>query len=317
MIPNRYNVNTFKQALSNPSMFLGEYSRLTPIINAKIQNAIRSRPRMDVMQEDWDVLYILDGCRFDIYDDEVNRHIESRFSPGAESREFMEACFCNRTLHDTVYITANPHTPSKIGDNVFHDIVPLYEAGWDEELETIPPEVVTDALISASEEYPHKRLIAHYMQPHFPFIGPKGRSLDQVGLPEGSFAESSPDSDQSVRNVWRNLQYRIDDVSRDLVIEAYRENLELVLESVDRALSEVSGKAVITADHGNLIGEWTWPIPSRGYGHDKDAHLDGILKVPWDVRDSESRREIRSDPPESSRDVNGEYQDQLRALGYV
>jgi len=317
MIPGRYNLNTFKQALSNPSMFFGEYSRLAPLFNAKIHNAIRSRPRIDVIQEDWDVLYILDGCRFDVYRDETDRCVESRYSPGAESREFMESCFCNGTLHDTVYVTANPHTPSTIGDGVFHDIVPLYETGWDEELETVPPEVVTETLISASEDYPRKRLIAHYMQPHFPFIGPQGRSLDQVGLPKGSFAESSPDSDQTVRNVWRNLQYGIGDVSREIVIEAYRENLQLAIKSVDRALSKVSGKAVITADHGNLIGEWTWPIPARGYGHDKGAHLDGVLKIPWDVRDFESRREIRSDPPQSSRSTDREYQDQLSALGYV
>jgi len=318
MLPSRYNLNTLRQSLTNPSMFLGEYSRVAPLLNAKIQNAVRNFPRVDVIEEDWDVLYILDGCRFDIYQESTGKDdFEYRYSPGSESREFMEACFCERTLHNTVYVTANPHTPATIGEGVFHDTIPLYGTGWDSELETVPPEAVTEALISAADNYPNKRLIAHYMQPHFPFIGPTGRSLDQVGLPKGSFADSSPDPDQTVRNVWRNLQYGISDVSRDTVIKAYRENLELVLDSLNRPLSEITGKAVITADHGNLIGEWTWPLPARGYGHDKGAHLEGVLKIPWDVRHSDTRREVEADPPKSRHDVGGNQREQLSALGYV
>jgi len=40
-----------------------------------------------------------------------------------------------------------------------------------------------------------------------------------------------------------------------MVWEAYNENLDIVLTEIEALLDELDGKSVITADHGNLVGE--------------------------------------------------------------
>jgi membrane-anchored protein YejM (alkaline phosphatase superfamily) len=57
--------------------------------------------------------------------------------------------------------------------------------------------------------------------------------------------------------------------------KAYRENLRLVLESVAELLENVSGNILITADHGEYLGE------NRRYGHGLVPRHYPIIEVPW------------------------------------
>ncbi|MDZ7731075.1 MAG: hypothetical protein U5K37_09350 [Natrialbaceae archaeon] len=75
---------------------------------------------------------------------------------------------------------------------------------------------------------------------------------------------------------------------------------------------------MITADHGNLVGERLWPIPTRPkYGHPYGVHTQALVKVPWFVCESTDRRDIYSDPPvERDRVSDDTLEDRLAALGY-
>jgi hypothetical protein len=272
-----------------------------------------SRAGVAVAEEDWDTLLILDACRYDMFD--ANNHLDGtlsqRISRGSSSIEFLRENFADKQYHEIVYVSANPYV-SRLADETFHDVIPVYEQ-WDDELQTVPPAMMTDAVRTAHDEYPHKRIIAHYMQPHYPFIGETGRRIAHRGY--------APDGDYRAMNsfsIWTQLQLGIATPSLEEVRTAYRENLQIVLASVETLLAEIDGKIVITADHGNLAGERMWPLPVRGYGHYSGWVTPELIDVPWFEPPFETRRDIVCEPPvnQTTAIEDSVITERLRSLGY-
>ncbi|WP_209438418.1 hypothetical protein [Natronococcus sp. JC468] len=269
--------------------------------------------RTAVMEEDWDTLVLLDACRSDMFFRlcEFSGTFSRRYSKGSTSAEFLAENFGGEQFHDTVYVSANPHT-ADLADETFHAHEDVYRTDWDDERQTVTPEAMNEAVRAAHESYPHKRIIAHYMQPHYPFLGSLGEEIEHRGYaPDGDF-------DAVGASIWTQLQTGTADVSRSRVIKAYEENLRLVLEELEPLLQDIDGKVVISADHGNLIGERGWPIPVRMYGHPGRSGARGLIEVPWFEFPYESRRDVTSDAPtEQERDAdNDDLEDRLKALGY-
>ncbi|MGM0716608.1 MAG: hypothetical protein ACQET5_05395 [Halobacteriota archaeon] len=267
-----------------------------------------------VLDEDWDNLLILDGCRYDTFADNVRVEgvLESRVSLGSQSWEFLRENFENERAHDTVYVSANPFT-ARLDPDIFHAVADLLEK-WDETLQTVRPEVVADAACDAIDRFPDKRLIVHFMQPHYPFIGPKGRELDVRGY--------NPDQDDfelEAPSVWEILRDRRDgyeEITLPAVRAAYTENLHVVLPHVKRLLEELPGRSVVTADHGNLLGERLYPIPVREYGHPRGLYSPPLVRVPWFVVDGDRRELVAEAPIERNDMATGLVERRLAALGY-
>jgi len=275
----------------------------------RLQNGAGTR----IMEEDWDNLIILDACRYDMFVDhiELDGTLESRISLGSSSEEFLERNFASATHHDTVYVNANPYIPRlDLDQGTFHAVIDCINE-WDQELETIRPETVADATKKAHETFNDKRLIAHFMQPHHPFIGEAGKNLRGTGL-------SLEADDERDTVIWEYLESGSADVSLDQVWKAYKQNLDIVLSEVDSLLKELDGKTVITADHGNLLGERLSPIPSRRkFGHPYGVHTEELVRVPWFIVENGSRRDINGDTPQDQETVSDkEIESRLEALGY-
>lgn len=309
---SRYNINTLLFALKNPSILLGELNRVCTAVNTLYNRNYKSPDGIYIMDEDWDNLILLDGCRFDTFSDvnHLDGTLESRVSRASESRPFMAENFEGRELHDTIYITANPYAHD-IDSEIFHKMINVYETGWDDEYETVLPGTVTQKVIDITESHPNKRLIAHYMQPHVPFIGPKGSELAQVG-----YGDRASKSTHKETSAWRLLQYGLE--SKEEIREAYRENLRIVLEDVEHLLEHLDGKSVVSSDHGNLMGERLSPLPVRGYGHPRHMYNTELRTVPWLVVEDTGRKTVISEEPrrDSRNGDPDEVGEKLRALGY-
>ncbi|WP_233547711.1 MULTISPECIES: hypothetical protein [Haloferax] len=297
-------------ARTNPAVLGREVNRL---YYNRLNHRSYHRDGVDVLAEDWDNLIILDACRYDLFE-QNNRlpgHLEKRLSRGSHTREFLWGNFTNRTVDDTVYISASPQLyvlRDKLGAT-FHDIVDVWiEAGWDQTTGTVLPETMTELAIEASEKFPEKRLIVHYMQPHYPFIN----------APELN-ARSPYDRDHSKADIWGELMGQKRSVSRHTVWEAYRENLRAALPAVEELMMALLGRTVVTSDHGNMIGDRAAPIPIREWGHPPGIYTEELVTVPWLVYDNGDRREIVSgesvttDATVSSDIVT----ERLKNLGYV
>lgn len=256
---------------------------------------------IDVFGEDWDNLIILDACRYDAYAaaTELDGRLESRISRGAQTSEFIRGNFTDKRRYDTVYVSANgwySYLKDEINADLHKFVLLNQDSNKDEETGSFHPELVTEHAKRAVDEYPDKRLIVHYVQPHQPYIGPKGREYFD-------FAESLP---QLVEQT---------DTPPELLWEVYYENLECVLPDVRELVEYMDGKTVVTADHGEMLGDRHTVVPMRDYGHHGGVYHPVLVTVPWHVVKTGPRRKIVAEEPED--DVSRDVEDNLRELGYV
>lgn len=260
---------------------------------------------IDVFAEDWDNLLILDACRYDSFAEQsiLDGTLDSRISRASATREWVHANFTDRQLHDVVYVSANPNYRKVAGDigAEVHAYVDVWQednlVGEDDTI--VPPETVTEHALDAAEEFPNKRLLVHYVQPHYPFIGPTG--------------EEYFDPSATLKQVSREF-----DTTGELIERAYRENVDIVLEEADRLVDALSGKTVVSSDHGELLGEQLFPLPFRAYGHPMGIYMEELVKVPWHVHVSGERRDIVAEAPSERDDVDERaVEEQLRNLGYT
>ncbi|WP_323173751.1 hypothetical protein [Natrialba sp. PRR66] len=311
---NRYTLKNFFRAVRNPKLFLGElnsqYYDAALLLNKRFYERSYDGGT-DVFEEDWDNLFILDGCRFDVFDrcNDLSGNLEHRISHGSESWEFLSHNFGSRDCHDTVYVTANPHW-HKLPDDTFHAVIDLLRDAWDDKVGTVRPSAVVERAVKAHKMYPNKRLIVHFMQPHFPFIGYHGDGLNHKGI-----TIHLDDDASDAPNVWEAARRGEVDIGR--VRRAYSENLDIVLNHVRDLLTKLNGKTVVTSDHGNLVGDELRPIPVRGFGHPRGLYAPPLVKVPWFIVETGQQRKVMSESPVKTAETDDEIvSNRLEALGY-
>ena len=273
----------------------------------------------DFMAEDWDNLIILDACRYDLFASVWDGHgnLGWRMSPGSNTPEFLVETFGNRQFDDVVYVTANPQVNVHTDDS-FHAVINVWETDWDEGLNTVPPGPMAEATLTAHERYPDKRLITHFVQPHYPFIGEYGRQAldEQTGLELSRDIASDRERPTAHDHIW--LRLRSGRVDPAIVQRAYRENLEITLPHVTRILDQVEEPTVVTADHGNSFGTRATPLGIPIWGHPPGVKIPELVKVPWLEVPGTKRKDLVADQA-AARDKTDRsvVDDRLRDLGYV
>lgn len=272
---------------------------------------------VQIFDEDWDNLLILDGCRFDYLQDAVADYaisgtMESRRSRGSATSEFLAGNLDGRDLTDTVYVTGSTifyqeNVWREDIETVFHDVVDVWAEGIDFGDDGVPPAHVARSARETVEEYPNKRLLVHFVQPHAPYLGEKG----QEQFPD---YRPNPLADKFQGEI---------DVPEVELREMYRENLDLVLDHVEDLLPDLAGKTVITADHGMLLGEREFPIPIKSYGHPVQIYTEEMVRVPWFVTQQSERRDIVRESTASryrrkqTDEIDEQARDHLEQMGYL
>lgn len=298
------------RGLKNPSYFARELNHL---YYSRLGYCEYNPDGVDLMEADWDTLVILDACRYDSF---AARHnlpgrLERRESRGSHTTEFLKANFDEGQYSDTVYVTASPqlHRNRDELDASFHSVVHAWrETDWDDEYGTVLPSTMTKRALEAHERYPKKRIIVHYLQPHYPFIGASAE------LNTRQFGQS-----EDTLDIWGNLMRGNLDVSPERIRRAYEENLDIVLEAIEPLLSDLDGRIVVSSDHGNIFGSRARPIPIREWGHPPGIYLPELVEVPWLTYDAGPRRtivegEIQAKPEKVEEET---IENRLQELGYV
>lgn len=292
-------------------------NRVQARINGPITRAVRRDCATDVVGADWDTLIVLDACRYDLFEEVVDTSAYDEYdrteSPGSATSEWTTRAFAETAPHgDIVYVTGNP-TTSRHAPGAFHRLIEVWYEAFDEELGSIPAEAVTEAAIESHEEYPEKRQVVHYMQPHYPFVRDPDLQFTDWG---GTGEIENANADSRAHDVWEALRYGY--VSHDEVWAGYRRNLEYVLEHVSELVDAIEGKVVVTSDHGNLLGERGSPIPVQLYGHPVGCRHYDLITVPWAVQTIGHRRAVRVGSVGSGTKADDDaVSDRLSALGYV
>jgi len=280
----------------------------------------------NVYDLDWDLLIVLDACRVDALREvapefDFIEDVGSVWSVGSSSHEWLCKTF-NREYADeiseTVYVSTNPNTPRAFSEGErpptgyrvpaqwtdwdvvdkgdFKLLRQLHRHDYDEFADTFPPDLVTDHTIHAARTTDFERMVVHYFQPHRPHIGTAYPSKRPVTAAEDQPWDAIRNGDATEEDVW----------------ELYLDNLRLALDSVGRLLENVDADTVaITADHGELFGEWGL------YGHPEGVVNPNLKKVPWALTTASDER--TSDPTVDVDRQKGDVdvQERLENLGYV
>lgn len=310
---NHFNLENLRRALRNPRLIFREVVRLAslPFNHGYGYYTDHTLPKgIDMMEADWDNLILLDACRYDYLEDQYDYAgtVSSVVSPGKMSWEFMQETFLDEQFHDTIYITSNTFATRLPEDTFFRTEYLIDE--WDDDIGTIRPEDVITAAEAAHEQYPNKRLILHLMQPHRPYLGEMAQRLrERVNLV--GYRNEGPGL-----QIWGAVKEN--KVTPDEVRTAYAESLDIALEEVMDFISDIDGKSVITADHGEMLGERVLSFTSRVWGHSEGFSTRTLRKVPWVAIEAETRREIvESEHVKSKCLEENEITERLRALGYA
>lgn len=268
-----------------------------------------------VMDRDWDNLLVLDACRYDVYAAHAlgGGGVERITAPGGHSMEFVQQHFADTPRHETICVTANPWYVHLRDHLDLFKLVAFWNPNRDGELHCSPSGLL-DRAIEAHRNWPDKRLVVHLMQPHIPYVTREG---DEIVVRTG-FGKY-PDMISAGRSI-------------DEIRAAYEESLETALPEVERFLDEVGGKSVVTADHGELLGDsirwwrrWIHPdLPHRHtergrsfFGHARALHEPPLIDVPYHELPFETRRTVRAESPEPDAIHDGDIEEQLSALGYM
>ncbi len=268
-----------------------------------------------ILRENWDILIILDDCRYDYFKEIYSDYLEGRLIKGISPASNTYG-WCKRVIEkgyfvNDIVVSANPHINSykKVRDfnasKYFHRIVDVWSSDWDEDLPTVRPDVMTERIMEEIENHDERRIIAWYIQPHFPSL-----SLEIAG--ENPFPSSSQNNENNfifklrkkasqilerslplflLKKFW---QFRLEAggaVGPDIATfaqvgvggmkEGYKDNLRRVLESTSKLIKNISNEkvVVITSDHGERLGEGI--IGERRFGHPADEQYKELIEVPW------------------------------------
>lgn len=309
-------ISRLSRAVESPRLFVRHANRL---YHRRLNRRQYNPDGIDIFAEDWDNLLVLDACRYDMFErySELPGRLEHRSARGSATTEFLKANFAERDLRDTVYVTANPqlYRNREAIDTDLHAVVDVWrEEGWNEEYGTVLPETVTEYAMRAAREYPNKRLVIHYIQPHYPFIG-SDTEFDKHHLA----ATDAGGEEGEAENVWGQLMTGTLDADTADIWQSYVANLKRALPHVERSMRELGGRTVVTADHGNMVGERSFPIPIREWGHPRGTYTEYLVRVPWLVHDNGPRRTVVAEQPKSTA-TNVEEEtvaDRLKHLGYA
>ena len=193
----------------------------------------------------WNILIVLDACRYDYFKkiNWLSGKLEKITVSSSMSIQWLKTYYPDK--YPYTYISANPFCNNNIkfqgflGSEHFKEVVDVWKFGWNEEYKTVLPETVTNTALHYLDR---DKLIIHYMQPHFPSIG-------SIRIYPEAWKPNPLDT--------HILDFNYKSISNNILRKAYEENLYIVLKEVEKLLSHVDNdkKVVITADHGELLGE--------------------------------------------------------------
>lgn len=264
-------------------------------------------PGEPVYGREWDVLLVLDACRYDLMLEVADEYdfveeVERFTSTASSSRQWMSKNFVPgyaEEMAGTAHVTGNPFSQRCLDPDDWARLDEVWRYAWDEDLGTIRPRPLTDRAVAAWRDLEPERMIVHYMQPHYPFI-PRPELHDGMGV--AGFG----DADEPF---WALV--RRGEVDRETAWDAYRENLRVALDEVAFLRRVIDAeKVVVTADHGNAVGRFGL------YGHPDRVPLSVLRTVPWVETDAEATEayEPETVPGES---IGTETTSKLEDLGYM
>ena len=249
---------------------------------------------LGLMEERWDIAIVLDACRYDVFKEVYleflqRGHLEQRLG-ASDTFDWLHSAFNGNGTSNIVYISAHPGINGKGvqwgGFNArerFHEVIDAWLDAWNWDLGSAAPAEVARIAEKAIDNNPQRKVIVHFMQPHFPYRkAPCPSTYFDLRCTKKN-TEWGVVLERLLRNLVASLdiglsrfrmtywklkkllrlnfledlneiywrEYSLADLRR-----FYKDNLEWVLESAGRIVDRFDDeRIVITSDHGEAFGE--------------------------------------------------------------
>lgn len=206
-----------------------------------------------IKQDKW-LLIVLDACRYGFLDGFMD-NVKAVRSPALNTPTWINKTWPDR--YDAIYVSGTPWILKCYnGYEHFKGIENVWDYGWDSTLGTVPAENMVQAVKKTND----KKMVAHFMQPHMPYV-------------KANFASRPLMHGPSVKNM-------VEKYGEGKVRKAYEDNVRYVVENVDKLMEWYDGPIAITADHGELLGDYV--NDEKRYGHN-EPDCETLRTVPWRV----------------------------------
>lgn len=266
---------------------------------------------------------ILDACRYDLFKEVIGNYLEGDlqlvWGSGRWTGEYTVQTW--NDYHQLVYFSSIPVVSDRHFERMgsfyrpseqFDKLVPLWDSDWDGSRGTVPADQVTNSVLKYASQTTDPRFVAHYAQPHVPYIG-ETEILPWEKQNNENVQDLMDSGDTATTTFYEMVEKN--KLSDDTLQQAYEDNLKYVLEEVKRLIHRIDCPIVITADHGEHLGE------NGEYFHKNDSTL--LRQVPWFVVDNteigitEIEEEYNSTfEYEKSSVSTDEIEERLTNLGY-
>lgn len=297
------------------------HGRINQWVNSPVQQSVRPPSSVTpILDKEWDTLIILDACRADLFSEVITNksadlnhdNFRTVQSNASATNEWLRRNF-GSSHGDIVYVSGNPMVTRHRADS-FYKLIDVWRNAYDTTTSIVSPQQVTNQGIAMWNKHPNKRIIIHYMQPHYPFIEHPELNYANFSFEDLNLRDDGYDR-ENINSIWDALAQG--QVDKNEVWEAYRENLVSVFTELNTILSETDDRVVVTSDHGNLLGEYSWPVPVRTFGHPPNLRQRGLIEVPWVVREGRRRNITRGTVSSEAVASSEEVTDRLSSLGYA
>ena len=225
-----------------------------------------------LLKSNWQTLIVLDACRYDTFCDVISDYDIAGKLTKADSQAYRTSLWYrehwSEYRDDTILITGHPMPwREKKNKNFFKSTMvdgPNFD--W------IKPNRTLELAIKTQKQFSDKKYLLHLLPPHLPFMGSVGRkfmaellknektALQIDGAINGTIIYKQAKA-YGKKNGWGRLR------------KCYKENLRYAIKHTLKYLSLLASPIVITADHGELLGE------HNVYGH--NGHWKILKQVPW------------------------------------
>jgi len=250
----------------------------------------------------WDILIVLDACRYDTLAELASWPIDSCRSPASSTSEWLSQMVPAGLFDGTNVVAGNAkYANFEVECESIHH---LWDTHWDDRLGIVPPEPTLDRAdeLARDESAP---VVTHVVPPHAPYIGKVGETWLPL-MPEADLWQAKgPEAEEDKQSAGMAMAAGAVDVDR--ARRAYRSSVASTWQTVASYIGEWTADGldvVVTADHGETFGR----LREGGlYAHPTGCHIAPLVRVPF----------ARFTPGTTPETVPSSTEEKLQALGYA
>ena len=251
---------------------------------------------VSITDKKWDILILLDACRYKEFEqyNPYNGTLSKAEGCSSGTKSWLQQNFKDKDCSDVVYINPVIYLTKWLPNSNFYRIVPTWEICWDNQYGTILPEDTTKTALGHINLDSEKRYIVHYTQPHLPFLSVSSELTKQNTIKDRIYKQKNHGKQLLSKSLntlkinlpsvpfwylerWFGNNAGIGEIyfkdGFEGIHKAYVENLKRVLSAIKPIIENNNKKIVITADHGEKLGE-------KGMiGHKGRSKV--VMEIPW------------------------------------